>query len=84
MAWTPFTRLDHDRSGQRYTSDMTEREFALISPHLPGQPRRGRKRRTNLRAVVDGIFDVLPENALAFGLVCSSQRSMTNEAITVH
>lgn len=59
MAWTPFTRLDHDRSGQRYTSDMTEQEFALISPHLPGQPRRGRKRRTNLRAVVDGIFYVL-------------------------
>ena len=59
MAWTPFTRLDHDRSGQRYTSDMTEREFALIWPHLPGQPRRGRKRRTNLRAVVDGIFYVL-------------------------
>ena len=59
MAWTPFTRLDHDRSGQRYTSDMTDREFALIAPHLPGQPGRGRKRRTDLRAVVDGIFYLL-------------------------
>ncbi len=59
MAWTPFTRLDHDRSGQRYTSDMTDREFALIAPHLPAQPSRGRKRRTELRAVVDGIFYLL-------------------------
>ena len=38
---------------------MTDREFALILPHLPDQPRRGRKRRTDLRAVVDGIFYVL-------------------------
>ena len=59
MAWTPFTRLDHDRSRQRYTSDTTDREYALISPHLPGQPRRGRKRRTDLRAVLDGIFYLL-------------------------
>ena len=59
MAWTPFTRLDHDRSGQRYTSDMTDREFALIAPHLPGQPGRGRKRRTDLRAVVEGVFYLL-------------------------
>ncbi len=59
MAWTPFTRLDHDWSGQRYTSDMTDREFALIEPHLPAQPDRGRKRHTDLRAVVDGIFYLL-------------------------
>ncbi len=59
MAWTPFTRADHDRSGQRYTSDMTDREYALIFPFLPGQPQRGRKRRTDLRAVIDGIFYVL-------------------------
>ena len=59
MAWTPFTRLDHDRSGLRYTSDMTDREFALIEPHMPAQPDRGRKRGTDLRAVVDGIFYLL-------------------------
>jgi len=59
MAWTPFTRLDHDRSGQRYTSDMTAREYALISPYLPDQPWLGRKRRTDLRAVVDAVFYVL-------------------------
>lgn len=59
MAWTPFTRADHDRSGLRYTSDMTDREFARISPLLPAQPRRGRKRRRDLRSVLDAIFYVL-------------------------
>ena len=38
---------------------MTDREFALIEGHVPGQPGRGRKRRTDLRAMVDGIFDLL-------------------------
>jgi transposase len=38
---------------------MTAREYALISPYLPGQPRLGRKRRTDLRAVLDAVFYVL-------------------------
>lgn len=59
MAWTPFTRADHDRSALRYTSDMTDAEFALIAPLLPGQPRRGRKRRTDWRAVLNAIFYLL-------------------------
>lgn len=59
MAWTPFTRADHDRRGLRYTSDLTDAEFALIAPLLPDQPRRGRKRRTDLRAVVNAIFYAL-------------------------
>ena len=56
MAWTPFTRLDHDRRGQRYTSDLTDAEYALILPYLAAQPPRGRWRRTDPRAVVDGVF----------------------------
>ncbi len=56
MGWTPFTRLDHDRSEQRYTSDITDREFALIAPHLSAPPGRGRKRRTDLRAAWMGSF----------------------------
>jgi transposase len=59
MAWTPFTRAEHDRSALRYSSDMRDGEYARILPLLPGQPRRGRKRRTDLRAVVDAIFYVL-------------------------
>jgi hypothetical protein len=35
MVWTPFTRADHDRSGQRYASDMTDREWSFIAPFIP-------------------------------------------------
>ena len=59
MAWTPFTRLDCDRRGQHYTSDLTDAEYALILPYRPAQPPRGRRRRTDLQAVVDGVFYVL-------------------------
>lgn len=68
MAWTPSTRADHDRTGLRYTSDMTDREFERIQPFLPGQPRRGRKRRVDLRAVIDAIFYVL-QNGCAWANV---------------
>ena len=59
MAWAPFTRLDHDRRGQRYTSDLTDAEYALILPYPSARPPRGRRRRTDPRAVVDGVFHVL-------------------------
>ena len=38
---------------------MSDREFAVITPHLPGQPKLGRKRRVCLRSVISGIFCVL-------------------------
>ena len=59
MVWTPFTRANHDRSRQRYASDMTDREWCFIAPFMPGQPLRGRKRKTDLRSVVAAIFYVL-------------------------
>jgi transposase len=59
MVWTPFTRADHDRSSQRYASDMTDREWSFIAPFMPPQPTRGRKRKTDLRSVVAAIFYVL-------------------------
>ncbi|MDX3930202.1 MAG: IS5 family transposase [Shinella sp.] len=59
MAWTPFTRRHHDRSRMRYASDLTDREWNLIEHFMPGQPRHGRRRKTSLRAVVDGIFYLL-------------------------
>ena len=59
MVWTPFTCADHDRSGQRYASDMTDREWRFVAPFMPGQPAKGRKRKTDLRSVVAAIFYVL-------------------------
>ncbi|WP_037144409.1 transposase, partial [Rhizobium sullae] len=59
MAWTPFTRRHHDRSRMRYASDLTDREWGLIEPFMPRQPRLGRRRKTSLRAVMDAIFYLL-------------------------
>lgn len=59
MAWTPFTRSDYDRSGQRYASDVTDREWRFLVPFMPDQPAKGRKRRTDLRGVIDGVFYLL-------------------------
>jgi len=68
MVWTPFTRADHDRSGQRYASDMTDREWGFIAPFMPGQPLRGRRRKTDLRSVVAAIFYVL-QSGCQWGLL---------------
>lgn len=56
MAWTETTREHYRRDGLRYASDTTDAEWALIAPHLPRPLRRGRPRRTDLRAVVDAIL----------------------------
>ena len=56
MAWTKITRRKYRRDGLRYASDLTDEEWALIEPLLPGAFRRGRPRVTALRAVVEAIF----------------------------
>jgi transposase len=56
MAWTEITRPQYRRDGLRYASDTTDQEWALIEPHLPPPPSRGRPRKTSLREVVNAIF----------------------------
>jgi transposase len=56
MAWTEITRPKYQREGLRYASDTTDAEWARIEPHLPPPARRGRKRGTDLREVVNAIF----------------------------
>ena len=53
--WTEITRPKYEREGQRYASDLTDAEWALIAPHMPAAKRLGRPRETELRAVVDAI-----------------------------
>jgi len=37
MVWTPFTRVDHDRSRLRYASDTSDEEWRGIAPQkVPG------------------------------------------------
>lgn len=56
MAWTEITRPQYRREGLCYASDTTDEEWAVIAPHLPPSPCRGRPRTTDLRSVVNAIF----------------------------
>ena len=54
--WTKITRAKYQRAGQRYASDLTDAEWAVIELHLPAPKPLGRPRGTDLRAVVDAIL----------------------------
>ena len=54
--WTEVTRRKYEREGQRYASDLTDAEWALIAPHMPAVKRLGRPRETELRSVLDAIL----------------------------
>ena len=58
MAWTELTRRQHAREGDRYASDLTDAEGALINPLVPRLRRTGRPRTTYLRDVFDAILYV--------------------------
>lgn len=54
--WTEITRAQYRRKGLRYSSDMTDAEWAVIEPLLPAARRLGRPRTANVREVVNGIL----------------------------
>jgi transposase len=54
--WTEITRRKYEREGQRYASDVTDAEWALIEPLMPAAKALGRPRATELRAVLDAIL----------------------------
>src|ERR1700682_2833013 len=54
--WTEITRRKYAREGQRYASDLTDAEWALIEPHMPAVKRLGRPGETELRSVLDAIL----------------------------
>ncbi|MDX8514648.1 IS5 family transposase [Mesorhizobium captivum] len=56
MGWTETTRRQYCRAGQRDANAMTDREWALIEPFMPGAKALGRPRTTELRAVVDALL----------------------------
>ncbi|MEO7995757.1 MAG: IS5 family transposase [bacterium] len=59
MAWTEITRDHYRREGSRYASDLTDAEWALVGPLLPGSRGWGRPRVVDLRAVMDGLLYIL-------------------------
>jgi len=56
MAWTETTRRDYERDCLRYASDMTDKEWGLIAPHLPPARRLGRPRKWEMREIVNAIM----------------------------
>jgi putative transposase len=57
--WTPAIRRPHSRAGLRYASDLTDEEWRVLEPLLPGALRRGRRRAWPLREIANAIFYVL-------------------------
>ena len=55
MAWTRANRARYDRRGQRYPSDLTNEEWAVLEPLLPVAQGQGRPRRHGLREIMNGI-----------------------------
>jgi putative transposase len=59
MAWTKTTRNEYRRVGQRYASDMTAKEWMLLSQLLPKRSRTGRPNKWHLRTLMDAILYIL-------------------------
>ena len=57
--WTPEHRVAARRDGQRYSSDLTDAEWALVEPMIPPARRGGRPREVNVREILNGILYVL-------------------------
>ena len=57
--WTPATRTQHNRDDLRFTSDLTDAEWAVLEPLLPPPSPVGRPPVWPMRAIVEAIFYVL-------------------------
>ena len=57
--WTPENRPKYDRSKLRYPSDLTDEEWSIIGPLIPGAKGGGNKRTIDVRAVLDGVMYIL-------------------------
>jgi len=44
---------------KRYSSDLTDEEWAILEPLIPAAKQGGRPRKANMREVLNGIFYVL-------------------------
>src|SRR5215207_7975416 len=57
--WTTADRQRYGREGQRYPSDLTDAEWALIAPLIRPAKRGGRRRSVVVREVLNGLLYVL-------------------------
>ena len=61
--WTAENRARYDRSRLRYPSDLTDDEWAHVSPLIPPAKRGGNRRHVDVREVMNGIMFVLSTKA---------------------
>ena len=59
MSWTETTREYYRREGLTYASSLKDQEWALIEPFMPATRPLGRRRKTDLRAVMNAILYIL-------------------------
>src|SRR5262249_7858524 len=52
-------RQKHNRTVTRYQTDLTDKEWRVIEPHLPKPCATGRPREWPMREIVNGIFYVM-------------------------
>src|SRR5450631_592056 len=57
--WKPEDRLTADRRSLRYPSDLSDAEWALVASQIPPARRGGRRRKVDVREVLNAIFYVL-------------------------
>ncbi len=57
--WTRENRGLYERKGARYPSDVSDAEWALITPLIPPAKHGGRKRHVDVREVLNGMLYVL-------------------------
>jgi len=57
--WTEAARKRHAPRKERYPSDLTDAEWALIEPMIPAAQRGGRPRKTDMREVMNAVRYVL-------------------------
>ena len=57
--WTLENRPKYNRDHLRYPSDLTDDEWAYIKPLIPPAKPGGGKRRTDMRAVMNGVMYIL-------------------------
>jgi len=74
LPWTETTRPIYARDCTRYASDLTDAEWALISPLMPAPNGIGRPRKTDLREVVNWTW-TSPGFVDGYGLADSSVSS---------
>ena len=57
--WTKEARIHHAPREERYPSDVSDAEWALIAPMIPPQRQGGRRRETDMRDVMNAVRYVL-------------------------